>query len=249
MIAHVCPVYGLYSSFYPTLIYTIFGTSKHVAVGSAAAVVFIMTGDAVNAVMREIGKEAVLCHKRQNPQELVGNLSNVSDEFADVSETDVAIMCTAIVGIYVLIFGVLQMGFLSNFLCEEFVSGFSCSASVYVFTSQIRHLLGLDLPYFSGPFALIKTYIEIFKTISHSNVENIIISTVCIAVLIVFKCFVDKKLKQKGINIPFPIDIIVVIVSTAISHAISLEKKHKVHVMGDIPSGYEPNVVLRLAIL
>lgn len=33
LIAHVPPIYGLYSSFFPCMVYTVLGTSRHAAVG------------------------------------------------------------------------------------------------------------------------------------------------------------------------------------------------------------------------
>ena len=42
------------------------------------------------------------------------------------------------------ILGVLQLGFITIFLSEALVSGYTTGAAVHVFSSQLRHVVGLD---------------------------------------------------------------------------------------------------------
>ena len=54
-----------------------------------------------------------------------------------------------------LIMGVLNMGGLSVFLSDQFVSGFTAGVSVHIGSSQLGGLFGIDVGKFTGPFLLI----------------------------------------------------------------------------------------------
>ncbi|XP_029350703.1 prestin isoform X2 [Echeneis naucrates] len=91
MLAAVPPVYGLYSSFYPVLLYTFFGTSRHISVGTFAVISLMIGGVAV----------------REAPDSMFytlpangSNISAVLDvEARDAKRVQVAIVLTTMVGI------------------------------------------------------------------------------------------------------------------------------------------------------
>ena len=52
--------------------------------------------------------------------------------------------------------GLLKLGFVAVYLSDPIISGFTTGAAVLVFTSQIKHILGLNIPRYSGAFALVQ---------------------------------------------------------------------------------------------
>lgn len=68
---------------------------------------------------------------------------------------------------------------------------------------QVKHVLGLEVPRFSGAFKIIYTYTEIFKNIKHANVPVVVISVICITALLVVKLIIDPRcvlLQYKSYN-------------------------------------------------
>ena len=117
MLAGLPPIYGLYASTIPLIIYAIFGTSRQLAVGPVAMVsILISTG--VGALV-EVG----------------------SDSFIGM-----AILLSLMVGFFQLLMGLFRMGFLVNFLSHPVISGFTSAAAIYIAFSQFKHLFGLDIP-------------------------------------------------------------------------------------------------------
>jgi len=73
--------------------------------------------------------------------------------------------------------GLFRLGFIAVYLSDPLISGFTTGAAVLVFTSQIKHILGLKVPRYSGVFATIKVQYIHFKGI-YSNYKKFCCSNV-----------------------------------------------------------------------
>lgn len=51
--------------------------------------------------------------------------------------------------------GLLQVGFIVMYLSDTLISGFTTAAAVHILISQLKFILGLTVPGFSGPLAII----------------------------------------------------------------------------------------------
>ena len=116
MIAGLPPIYGLYASTVPLIIYALLGTSRQLAVGPVA-MVSLLTAAGIG-VLAEGGTDTYLT---------------------------LAITLALLVGIIQFALGVFKLGFLVNFLSHPVISGFTSAAALIIGLSQLKHLLGVDL--------------------------------------------------------------------------------------------------------
>ncbi|EAR02051.1 SulP family inorganic anion transporter [Maribacter sp. HTCC2170] len=116
MIAGLPPVYGLYASVFPILVYLFLGTSRQLAVGPVA----------MDSLLVAAG---------------LGTLAITGIE----NYIAIAIFLAFMVGAIQLLFGLFRMGFLVNFLSKPVISGFTSGAALIIMFSQIKHLLGADI--------------------------------------------------------------------------------------------------------
>lgn len=116
-IAGLPAVYGLYASIVPILIYAIFGTSRQLAVGPVA-MVSLLTATAIES-FEGITTEQYISY---------------------------AIVLALLVGAIQFLLGILRLGFLVNFLSHPVVSGFTSAAALIIGLSQLKHLLGVEIP-------------------------------------------------------------------------------------------------------
>ncbi len=117
MIAGLPPIYGLYASTLPLIIYALLGTSRQLAVGPVA-MVSLLTAAGV-ATLAEPNTETYIT---------------------------LAITLAFMVGAIQFLLGVFRLGFLVNFLSHPVVSGFTSAAALIIGSSQLKHLMGISLP-------------------------------------------------------------------------------------------------------
>ncbi|PON36018.1 Sulfate transporter [Parasponia andersonii] len=115
-LANLPPIVGLYSSFVPPLIYSLLGSSRHLAVGPVSI---------ASLVMGSMLSEAV---------------SPTGDPILYLK---LAFTATFFAGVFQASLGILRLGFIIDFLSKATLVGFMAGAAVIVSLQQLKGLLGI----------------------------------------------------------------------------------------------------------
>uniref|UniRef100_A0AC34FCU4 STAS domain-containing protein n=1 Tax=Panagrolaimus sp. ES5 TaxID=591445 RepID=A0AC34FCU4_9BILA len=178
LLAHVQPVIGLYTSFFPPLFYMIFGTSHHNSIA----------------------------------------------------------FC---VGLIHIVMGILRLEIITTYFSDQLISGFTTAASLQVFSSQLKALFGIHgIKNPTGIANIFRRLYLIAKNIPHANIPTCITSACTIIALIIGKEFISPFLQKRlRLPTPFPVELVVVIISTLISYLINLHGRFHVDIVENIPTG------------
>ncbi|KAI3357252.1 hypothetical protein L3Q82_015701 [Scortum barcoo] len=233
LLAAVPPVFGLFSSFYPVLVYFIFGTSKHISVGTYA-VMSVMIGGVT---------ERLAPDSNFMIWDNVTNSSIVDIISQDAERVRVAAAVTFLSGIFQILLGLVQFGFVVTYLSEPLVRGYTTGAAIHVIVSQLKYTFGINPVRHSGPLALIYTVLEVCYLLPKTNVGTLVVSIVTIICLILGKELSVYLSKKLPIPVPIPVELIGIIIATVVSWQVNLEEKYGVDVVGVIPSGLQPPVL------
>ncbi|XP_072791011.1 solute carrier family 26 member 6 isoform X1 [Taeniopygia guttata] len=230
LLAGLPPVTGLYSSFYPVFLYFFFGTSRHNSVGPFA-VISVMIGSLTESLMPS-----------ENFLESVnGSNATVNEELRDTRRVELVATITVLTGIFQVLLGLLQFGFVVTYLSDPLVRGYTTAASVHVLISQLKNVFGVSQSEHSGPLSLFVTVIDLCKKLPDTNVGTLVTSIIAMVSILIVK-ELNHKFGAK-LPMPIPIELITIIVSTGISYGVNLKEKFGISVVGNIPSGLKPPVV------
>uniref|UniRef100_A0A8C5G9F5 Solute carrier family 26 member 6-like n=1 Tax=Gouania willdenowi TaxID=441366 RepID=A0A8C5G9F5_GOUWI len=224
LLASLRPVFGLYTSFYPVLVYFIFGTSRHISVGTFA-VISIMIG----SVTERLAPDSDFIVNGTN------GTGSVDIDERDAYRVQIACSLTVLTGIFQILLGVVRFGFVVTYLSEPLVRGYTTGSACHVCVSQLKYLFGVTPARFSGPLSLIYTLVDLCRLLPQTQVPELVVSLVALAVLIVVKEL--NTYYRKKLPLPIPIELIVIIAATMITHFCGLPDKYDIDVVGEIPSG------------
>uniref|UniRef100_A0A8C1WLD5 Solute carrier family 26 member 3, tandem duplicate 2 n=1 Tax=Cyprinus carpio TaxID=7962 RepID=A0A8C1WLD5_CYPCA len=231
LLASIPTWYGLYAAFFPVIMYFFLGTSRHISVGSFP-VLSLMVGAVVTRLVPDEG--------------LPANITAFEGLTKEEQRVLVSASLTFLVGLFQLGMGLLQVGFIVMYLSDTLISGFTTAAAVHILISQLKFVLGLTVPGFSGPLSIIYTLESVFTQITSTNIHDLVTSIVVMVMVLGVK-EINDRFKSK-LKVPIPIEIIMTVIACGVSYAFNFSENHGVDVVGKIPNTIESPIAPSLQV-
>lgn len=105
---------------------------------------------------------------------------------------DYAILLCFLSGCVTIVFGILRLGFLVEFVSIPVVSGFTSAASLIIACSQIKSLLGIKI---HGE-SFVEIWLELANNIHRTRIPDLILSCCCILILLTLKVIHHERYRS-----------------------------------------------------
>lgn len=129
-LAGLPPIYGLYSSLIPLVIYALLGTSKHLSVGPVA-----ITSILISAGVSQLA-------------------SPFTPHFIEL-----VLLLGLLVGVTQILLGLLKIGFLVNVISQPVISGLISAAAFIIIISQLKSGFGIEIPSSNSVFESLNYFV------------------------------------------------------------------------------------------
>ena len=197
MIAGLPPIFGLYTAMVLPIVAALFGSSKHLISGPTTAISLVV----------------------------YSSISQLAEP-GTASFIEYTIVLTLLAGVMQLIFGIVRLGALVNFVSHTVVLGFTAGAAILIFTSQLRNITGLTKSPGEGFF---DKWIHFFVNIQQLNVNALLIGLLTLVIAVII-----KKLKPR-----FPNMLTAMVVAGLLTYFFGPDRLG-ISVIGTLPSGLPP---------
>lgn len=196
-IAGLPPEYGLYTAMVTPIIAALFGSSFHLISGPTTAISIVVFS-------------AISHYAEPGTPEFIS----------------MALTLTFLAGIYQLAFGLARLGKLVNFVSHTVVIGFTAGAAILIASSQMKHVLGIEIP--KGE-SFLHLWMDVFNGTDQINLAIVEVALVTVVVAILSKRFFPRL---PNLLIGMLAGSLVALALGADSHGISL--------VGEIPGQLPP---------
>ena len=204
--------YGLYSAFVPVFTYSLFGSSRQLAVGPVAIISLLLS----SGVAEILKSESI----------------DVSDPLYQTRYMQLAVQISFLVGITNIIMGFARMGFVTNFLSHAVISGFTSGAAFIIGVSQLKYIVGYDVDRSDRFHEVLR---NLFENIEEFNWKTFVMGSCCTGSLMLMK-HVGKtvprfnKIRAMG---PLTVTTFAIILSVILDFG----SGDAIPLVGDIPKG------------
>lgn len=192
LLAGLPPIMGLYAGTVPVIVYALFSSSRYLSPGPVA-IVSLLTFSGVST-LAEPG----------------------SDEYVAL-----ALLLALMVGVIHLALGIFRIGFMINFLSHPVISGFTSAAAIVIALSQLKYLLGIDLPSDLSTPGLLA---EAVRRVGETNPITVALGLGSIGGLVLLRKYLPR----------FPGSLLVVVAATLAVYLFDLEERG-VEIVGEVP--------------
>lgn len=212
LLAGLPPEAGIYASIAPIILYAIFGTSRALAVGPVA-VVSLLTASAIGQVAEQ----------------------------GTAGYAIAALTLAFLSGGFLVLMGVLRLGFLANFLSHPVIAGFITASGILIATSQLKHILGVSAHGHTLPEMLG----SIFAHLDQINWITVIIGVTATGFLFWARKQLKPTLRKLGAG-PLMADIltkagpVAAVVTTTLAVWLFGLDGQGVRIVGDVPQSLPP---------
>ncbi|MEX1081139.1 MAG: SulP family inorganic anion transporter, partial [Halofilum sp. (in: g-proteobacteria)] len=160
LIAGLPPEYGLYTAMVPAVVAALFGSSWHLISGPTTPLSIV-----VFATLSPLAEPG-------------------SGDYITM-----ALTLTLLAGLYQLAFGLARLGTLVNFVSPAVVTGFTTGAALLIATSQLQHVLGVEMP---GGHGFIEVWHYALTHVGSAQPRVVIIAAVSLGVALVVRALRPK---------------------------------------------------------
>ncbi len=197
MIAGLPPEYGLYTAMVTPIIAALFGSSLHLVSGPTTAISIVVFS-------------VISSHAEPGSAEFIS----------------LVLTLTFLAGVYQLAFGLARLGTLVNFVSHSVVVAFTAGAAILIMTSQLKHVLGLEIPR-GGSFS--DTWLNVFNQIGNINYYVLIVALSTLILALLCKRFLPR----------LPYMLLAMVFGSLVSLLLGAEA-HGIHLVGEMPANLPP---------